>query len=204
MKSKLDDNQKKLFDTLLEEDQKYSIVFDMFSHNILQQYVYTNGNAACNEDYNILRLKTIMMFNYYNILNGDTIASMQGIIDENFNSFFFFNTKTKYKQNQSIEESVKIADKHAPLLKKLLDKNSQSVLDAYDKSFKGYISALEAFDKSLNNSSQKIEVINLYKQLNTAFIYSLYDIIKDMEYPKDMYEKFNLNLDKDEYISKWN
>ena len=57
MKNNLDENQRKLFEDYLAKEKQYNIAFDMFSHNALQQYIYTNGNASCNEGYNIMRTK---------------------------------------------------------------------------------------------------------------------------------------------------
>jgi len=206
VKNELDGNQKELFEDYLAKEKQYNIAFDMFSHKALQQYVYTTGNASCSESYNITRTKTIMMYYYYNYLTNNEIddENYQRVLDENFNSFFFFNKDLDIIKGKSIAELNNIDNEYSPWLKNIFKEESQPVFDDYKTSFNEFILAMQGFEKSIDESGKKIDNSIFYFSLNSAFIYNLYGKIKDMEYPEGMLEMFNLNLDKDEYISKWN
>lgn len=206
VKNELDNNQKELFEDYLAKEKRYNIAFDMFSHNALQQYVYTNGNASCSEDYNIIRTKVMMMYCYYNYLTNNEIDddNYQRVLDENFNSFFFFNNDLDIIKGKSISELNNIDNEYSPLLRNTFEEKSQPAFDDYKASFNEYISSLQTFEKSIDETGKKIDNSVFYYSLNSVYIYNLYSSIKDMEYPEDMLEMFNLNLDKDKYISKWN
>jgi len=206
VKNKLDENQRNLFEDYLAKEKQYNIAFDMFSHNALQQYIYTNGNASCNEGYNIMRTKAIMMYCYYSYLTNNEIDkdNYKMVLNENFNRFFFFNPDLDKIEGKSITELNNIDKEYSPLLRNFFKEESQPIFDDYKTSFNEYISSLKTFEKSIDETGEKIDNSVFYYSLNSAFIFNLYDSIKDMEYPEGMLEMFNLNTDKDQYLSKWN
>lgn len=206
VENELNDDQKALFKDYLAKEKEYNIAFDMFSHNALQQYVYTTGNASCSEAYNIMRTKAVIMYGYFNFLtekNTDN-ANFTGVLNENYNSFFFFNSKADEVRGKSETDINKIDSRISPLLKNIFKADSQPVFDTYKKSAKDYMSALKAFEKSIDNTGKEIDNSAFYNSLNTNFINKLYNTIKAEKYPDDIKKLFNLNADKDDYISKWN
>lgn len=206
VENKLDDNQKTLFKDFLAKERQYNIAFDMFSSNALKQYVYTTGNAACNEDYNIMRTKSVIMYRYYNFLTENNIdnAKYTSVLDENYYSFFFFNSEKDVVKGKSANEINKIDNVFSPLLKNIFKENSQPVFEDYKKSLKDYMSAQQAFENSIDMKGDQVDNLAFYNCLNADLIYKLYNTINDKKYPEDIAKLFNLNADKDQYTSKWN
>jgi len=204
VKNKLDKNQLELFENFLLTQKKYNIYFDMLSHNSLQHCVYTNGNASCNEDYNIMRTQTIIMHQYFNYINNTIDENYQKVVDKNFEEFFFFNSDLDYIKGKSMEELESICFEFSPKLKNLFDINLQSLFDDYLVSFNEFISVLQNFETSIYHSNEVIDNSVFYHRVKSAFIYNLYNSIENIEHPEEIKQNINLYIDKENYILKWN
>ncbi len=204
--SKLNDNQKKAFATFIESGKQYNNNLDMLTFKTLSQQVYTNGNAACSEAYNLMMSNTILMYYYFNQLSNQMSKNndISHHLDEQLNTYMFFNNDISGLKNKSIPELININKQYTPLLRNILNSTSQPVFDEYKKSYENYLSAITSFEQLIDITPNNSKVYSFTITLNSAIISNLYDVLKDIKYPDGMFETLNVAINKDEYLEKWN
>ncbi len=206
IKGKLSDSQKTAFVDFLEKEKQYNIAFDMFTSKVISQQVYAGGNADCSEEYNLIRTNTLEMYCLYSLLCGRTLNAdeINNAMQEQLKGYLFFNDNTKDFEGKSTAELIAINSSNSPLLRNVLSSTSQSVFDNFKTSFDNYINSLERFEQSISVKSENSNSYKFAVKLNTAIVCNLYSSLKDMEYLDGMLEKFNFEVNQDDYAKMWN
>lgn len=206
IKGLLIDNQKQAFENLLIAEKQYNAYFDMFSNKVLIQQVFTTGNAACSEEYNLAKSNAIVLYYYYNYLNNqnEKNKNINNYFDNHISNYMFFSSNPTSLKEKTLAELNDINKQTSPLIRNVLNSTSQTVFDEYKAAYEKYLSAITEFEKSIGINTGSSNIYYFTINLNTSLINNLYSELKDKNYEDGMFEKLNGDLNKAEYLEKWN